>query len=122
MGRIERTVLIPLYQYIKEKVGKDEAQKFFINVIVMPENGSALLLNKRILIEENELKFDWYKLHELHVPNKKELAKVVREELMKLVPDSAIAGDESDSQRQRDYILSWKKVCPMTPQKKRRSL
>lgn len=113
LGRIERSVLTPLYREIKNTSGHEEANRLFERVIVMPENGSALLLNTEVFIEENELKFRWYRIHELHVPDKEELRGVIETELVPLRPESYIAGDHPEDRGQRDYILSWKNVCDL---------
>lgn len=113
LGRIERTVLTPIYRKIKMAVGPEKANNLFENVIVMPENGSALLLNKEVSIEENELEFRWFRIHELHVPNKMKLRRVIEDDLMHLRTESYIGGDKPDDRGQRDYMLSWKNVCDL---------
>lgn len=114
LGRIERTVLTPLYHQTKGAVRDEQAtQRLFKQVIVMPETGSALLLNRWIGIEENELYFDWFRIHELHVPDKTSLRHVIEGELVPLRPDSYLGGDHLEDRGQRDYMLSWKNVCKM---------
>lgn len=110
LGRIERTVLTPLYNKIDHKDPSVNADELFKQIIVMPENGSALLLHKRTFIEENEVRFDWFRIHELHTPDKERLRKAVNLELVPKYPRSYVAGDYPNDQVRRDYILSLKKV------------
>lgn len=113
LGRTERTVLAPIYRKVKAAVDSEKADDLFKKVIVMPENGSALLLSKGVSIEENELKFDWFRIHELHVPNKVNLRSVIESDLIPLRPESYIGGDKPEDRGQRDYMLSWKNVCDL---------
>ena len=108
LGRIERSVLEKLYSMLFVKAGEEKAKTNFKNIYILPENGSALLLNKKVSVVENELEFDWYKIHELHVPNKKELATAIQEELVPKYEGSSIVGDFTKGYSRREYILSLK--------------
>jgi len=107
--RIERTVLAPLFDRLDDG-GMHTANEIFSRVILMPENGSAILLKKEITVEENELNFKWYRIHELHVPQKDRLRNLIEQELLHLYPHAYIAGNLPDDPSQREYILSLKKV------------
>lgn len=107
-GRIERTVLNPLYCLIDECGGAEKTNKLFESVFVEPENGSALLLSRGVLVEENELKFRWLRLHERHVPDKEKLRVLLEEQIIPDYRGSYIAGDHPEDRVQREYMVSLK--------------
>ncbi len=110
MGRTERSVLKPLYGQIDAQIGSTEAEKIFKQVFLMPENGSVLLLSKGVKVEENELNFDWFKVHELHVPNKELLREMIESEIVPQYQNSSVVGDWNTDSSHRDYIVTLKKV------------
>lgn len=110
LGRIERTVLNPLYTKLDELEGCEKAKRLFKRIFVMPENGSALLLSKGVSVVENELSFDWFRIHELPVPDRDKLREVIQNDLVPLQKGSCIAGEWPIDAAHRDYILSWKEV------------
>jgi hypothetical protein len=109
-GRMERTLLTPLYRMLDDQVGPLQAEKLFQQIHLMPENGSALLLSAGVSVVENELQFDWYRIHELHVPSKGALRLLIERELMPLRRGSGLAGEHLSNAANREYILSWKDV------------
>lgn len=107
-GRIERTILQPLFFNLERQQDTVAVNRLFKRVVIMPENGSAILLNRDVYFEENEVSYNWYRLHELHVPDKEVLRKVLEEELLPKYEGSYFAGDHPDDRLRRDYILSVK--------------
>jgi len=109
--RIERTLLYRLYSGIDEEYGSEKAHSFFDQVYLNPENGSALLIKKGIRIEENQLSFKWHKIHELHVPNKDILRRVLEKEIVPKNLESYVLGDwSSEKDGKRDYIVTLKGI------------
>lgn len=109
--RIERTLLSRLYSGIDKKYGSEKAHSFFDQVYLNPENGSALLIKKGIRIEENQLSFKWHRIHELHVPNKDTLRKILEEEIVPKNLESYVLGDwSSEKDGKRDYIVTLKGI------------
>ena len=116
-GRIERTVLSRLHAHLNLLDHGLNASKFFENVFVMPENGSALLLRKDIMVQENELFFDWYRIHELHVPDKRRLQRFLADEMLAQYPKALIIADDTAGPFRRDYIVSLARLPEGTPRK-----
>lgn len=112
LGRLERTILNPIFNALDEKYNNHQTvtEIFRNKVIIMPENGSATLLSTDVEIVENELYFLWHVLHPLHVPNKEELRNVIQEELVPSRKDSFVIGDHKEDMSPRQYILSWKGI------------
>jgi hydroxymethylpyrimidine pyrophosphatase-like HAD family hydrolase len=109
-GRIERTLLSRLYCAVDEKYGLQKTDSVFNQVFLNPENGSALLIKKEIKIEENELLFDWHRVHELHVPNKDLIRKALEEDVIPMNKDSYLLGDWTKGPNRRDYIVTLKNI------------
>jgi len=109
-GRIERTLLSRLYFAVDEKYGTQKANSVFNQVFLNPENGSALLINREVKIEENELFFSWHRVHELHVPNKNLIRRALEEDVLSTNKDSYLLGDWSKSSGRRDYIVTLKNI------------
>jgi hydroxymethylpyrimidine pyrophosphatase-like HAD family hydrolase len=112
LGRLERTVLNPIFNRLDEKYDSTKivSDIFQNRIIAMPENGSAILLNTSVEIVENELYFLWNALHALHVPDKENLRTLIEKELIPKYRDSLVVGDHIGEMNPRQYILSWKGV------------
>jgi hypothetical protein len=112
LGRLERTVLNPIFNSLDEKYNNTQtvSRIFRDRIIAMPENGSAILLNTDVEIVENELYFLWHVLHPLHVPDKEELRALIEKEHVPSYKDSFVIGDHPNELNSRQYILSWKGV------------
>lgn len=106
--RIERSILQPLFFNLEEQQDTTAVNELFKRVVTMPENGSAILLYRGVYFKENEVCYNWYRLHELHVPNKEALRKALEKELLPKYEGSYFAGDHPDDRLKRDYILSVK--------------
>lgn len=109
-GRIERTVLNPIFNNLDEKHNNTDtvSEIFKKHIICMPENGSAILLSTGVGIVENELYFNWHELHPLHVPDKEKLRSLLEKELAPSYQKSFVVGDRPGEANSRQYILSWK--------------
>lgn len=110
LSRIERTVLTPIFSRIDSLMSTQAANRLFDSIFVMPENGSALLIKKDITVVENELSYDWHRIHELYTPDREKLRSVIENDLMPQHQGSFIAGNQVGDSVSRDYILSWKGV------------
>jgi hypothetical protein len=109
--RIERTLLDPLYKCVEDLDPKADVKGLFKNVFLQPENGSALLLNKRIYVQENMLEFGWYRIHQMHVPQKRELRAFLEDEFVNNpgFRGCEVADDTHPSESlRREYIVSLK--------------
>lgn len=93
MVRIGKTVLFPLLYQLSTPF---EPSK----IIVLPENGSAILRLSNYCFESNKVVCDWQRSEELPVPDKEQLQQYIIE---KLIPK--FGGSLADN---RQYILSWK--------------
>lgn len=110
-GRLERTVLTPFYNLLSELHDPASINELFKRVVLQPENGSALLLARGTRFVENEIAFDWYKIHELHVPDKDKLKTVLRNKVLPNYKRSyLVAEDYPFPQYRRDYMVSVKDV------------
>lgn len=110
-GRLERTLLTPFYNLLSEANDATAINKIFRRIVLQPENGSVLLLSTGSSVVENEIVFDWYRLHELHVPNKRELKELLKNQVLPSYTGSyMIADDYDDFKLRRDYMVSVKKV------------
>lgn len=107
--RTERTFYHPLFCLLDEQCGFDKAVQLFTDrVWLLPENGSAILKSNGVTVLENELWFKWEENNPLHVPNKKELRKLIETLLIPKIPGSFVVGDNPGEIGRRNYILSWK--------------
>ena len=106
LGRIERTVLTPLFHNIEELVGPGRGVELLPRLFVMPENGSAFLIFKRLVIVECEPRFEWHRLHTLHVPDKDQLRTWLEHEVVPRFPGSRVWSDYPQDEAPRDYIVS----------------
>lgn len=111
LGRLERNTLSQLFNRIDESTSTERARELFQQgVVVMPENGSAINLNRGVQIIENELYFLWHVLHPLHVPDKPALRKVIEEEMLPRFEHSYVVGDAPGDLNPRQYILCWQGI------------
>ena len=107
--RTERTFYHPLFCLLDERCGFDKAVQLFSDKVwLLPENGSAILKSNGVVVLENELWFNWEESNPLHVPNKKELRRVIETILVPRIPGSFVVGDNPGEIGRRNYILSWK--------------
>jgi hypothetical protein len=116
--RIERTVLDPLYKRMEELDPKADVKEIFKSVYLQPENGSALLMNRRIYVQENMLEFSWTRIHQRDVLQKTELREFLETEF---VNNPAYRGcfvadhlHPAEGLR-REYIVSLKELKEGTP-------
>lgn len=110
-GRLERTLLTPFYNLLSGSNDAVNINKMFRRVVLQPENGSALLLFAGSNVVENEVVFDWHRLHELHVPNKEELKELLKNQVLPSYTGSyMIADDYDDFKLRRDYMISVKGI------------
>ena len=108
-GRLERTFLTPLYNHLSEQSAPADINEMLRRFIMQPENGSALLLPRGgARMVENETVYDWYRLHELPVPNKPELKSLLTELLSDYKGAYVVADDYHDPTLRREYMLSVK--------------
>jgi len=109
-GRVERTVLNPIFCSLDGRYDNFQtvSKIFQERIILLPENGSAILKLDKVKVLENELYFDWREENNLSVPDKEKLRKLIEGELVPKYGNSFVVGDKPGEIGQRTYILSWK--------------
>lgn len=113
-GRVEDTVLTPLFTYV-EGHPNAKVENVSSNIILIPENGSALLTISKVAITENRLHYIWNRIHQLHVPQKKELRDMLEKWVVPMYPGTQVWSDQPTDPMPRDYIVSLKGLPRGTP-------
>ncbi|MBI4226000.1 hypothetical protein HY612_02700 [Candidatus Roizmanbacteria bacterium] len=110
-GRMERTLLTDLYREIDTTDGDavdETAVDCIRGTLLLPENGSAILMLVDVDVYENELAFGWRRFRERRIPGEERLRAILEREIVPQYPGSFLAGTRPDDKPRREYMLSLK--------------